>query len=533
MLEKPIVFEFKELKVENMASNLKPFKRITSTLNKSKPNNLVITVIQSLHQHTDIDPNIRVNSLKIEKQEYVVRNAQRSVRKPIPLPKHVNRKIPIEIAKATNGETIIQILTDNKPAINHCGIYGKAMQKCGMLKDWDSLHEIFKLLLSHPNIKPDLLSFNIFLNNMALSTNPSYECIKYLAVMLNEYQIKPDVITFSAIIKCLRLRAEYKEAGKCWKIMTQKYGLKPENNLYCEMISVYSIQHQIESATDIFNDWLHRVNTGELQPVIVVFNAYLNGFSRIGDMDGMQKVMKLITEYGLELDHNAMADIMRGCLRMNDHKACLKAFQQCIDSGYRPNMSMMALKCVALTRCIKDTDDYNEKQNIYMRLVDTLNNQLTFYGLKMVSRLAGTQLDAAINLYENEPLKVVEVFESLVERGLIGYQNCKGDIDLHMFSLTQARFILRYLFGFRLNELMKDDMDELIIVTGKGIHTPGDKGKDGMNGRMRQFVITELESWSPFISCRICKENKGTVAIKRDSLLPYLNTQMKFDMVLK
>ena len=516
-----------------MASNLKRFKRITYTLSQPKPNNLFIAIIQSSQQHTDIATNTRVNSLKTEKQENLLKNAQRSVRRPVHLPKHLNRKISIEIAKASDGKSIIQILTDNQQDINHNAFYGKAMQKCGMLKDGDSLHRIFKLLLSHPKIKPDLLSFNIFLNNMSLLDGSSYECVKYLALMLNKYKIKPDVITFSAVIKCLRFHAEYEEAGKCWKIMTQQYELKPHNTLYCEMISVYSIQHQMESATEIFNDWLDRVNKGELEPIIVVFNSYLNGFSRMGDMDGMQKVMKLITEYGLELDHSSMADVMRGCLRMNDHKGCLKVFQQCIDSGYRPNISMMALKCVALTKCIKDTDDYNEKQNIYLRLLDTLNNQLTFYGLKIMPRIAITQLDAAIYLYESEPMKIVEVFESLVERKLIGYQNCEGHIDLHMYSLTQAKFILRYLFGFKLNELMKDDMEELIIVTGKGIHTPGDRGKRAIGGRMRQFVMTELGSWSPLISCEICKENKGTVVIKRDSLLPYLNTKMKFDMVFK
>ncbi len=513
-----------------MAASLKRFKGKTISLSKPKPKNLFDGVIKSLHQHPDIDPNIQLNGLVADKNEHLLRNAQQFVRKPIPMPKDLKGKISTEITKSTNGEQLLNLLIDNQQDIKHIAIYSKAMQKCGMLKDWDSLHEIFKLLLSHPTIKPDLLSFNIFLNNMALSDGKSQECIESLAVMTNKYKIKPDVITFAAIIKSLRLRGEYEAAGKCWKLMTQKYKLKPHNILYCEMISTHSRHHQIEKATEIFNEYLDRVKLGELELEVIVFNAYLNGFSRIGDMDGMQKVMRLIDEYGLELTHHSIADVMRGCIGSKDYKSCLKAYQSWIDNGKRPNLNTMLLKCVALAKLITECDTFNEKHTLYLRLVDTLNNQLVFYGLELTPRIATTQLDAAINLYEHEPMQIVEVFESMLERKLIGYQNIDGHIDFHFFTLTQAQFILRYLFGFKLNELVKDDQDELFIVVGQGIHTPGDK-KDGNRGRMRELVIKELESWIPFVTCRICKENKGMLAIKRDSLLPYLKTQMRFDMI--
>ncbi len=100
------------------------------------------------------------------------------------------------------------------------------MQKCAMFKDWKSVHSIFKLLLSNhnsnsTNVKPDIVSFNIFINCMALSDLfKSEKCLQILQIMQSDkYAIKHDIITFSSLIICIK-------AEQCWHLLkSEKYRL--------------------------------------------------------------------------------------------------------------------------------------------------------------------------------------------------------------------------------------------------------------------------------------------------------------------
>eukprot|EP01083_Nonionella_stella_P040874 110837_1 len=477
---------------------------------------------------------IHCNPMVQDSRDKWLKTAQSFVRDPIHLPLGVDNTIIDMVDKATNGTNVLHIMDKHNQDINDASVYNKAMQKCGVFKDWQSVHKIMKLLLSHTSIQPDLISFNIFVNNMALSDSP-ITCIQYLEIMIKQYAIKPDVITFASVIKSLRRQNKWKEAAKCWTLMTDKYDLKPHNILYCEMISVYSRAGQMDDANKILNEYTERVHNNEMELDVVIFNAYLNGFSRVGDMKGIQSVLTLLDEYGLECTENTITDVMRGCVKAKQYMQCMTVLKQWMDvKGKTPNPNMMKLKCLCFVQMIREhKGSFDEKYKLYLRLRDTIHNELMLYGMEVNADIARTELSGAIFLYAADATEVVDVFETLLKKGYIGYQNYQRNgpmcIDLHLFTLSEAQFIVRYLFGFKLNQIMDETRDcTLGIIVGKGKHS---HGQSTNNANLRTFIMDELLSWNPPIRCQIDSQNKGKLVVPKVELIPYLTKSMKFTMI--
>ena len=67
--------------------------------------------------------------------------------------------------------------------------------------------------------------------------------------------------------------------------MQGKYNMEPCVFTYTEMLSAYAASFQKEKAIKIFNEYLDRK---DLEPHQATYGAYLNVFSRNGDIEGME-----------------------------------------------------------------------------------------------------------------------------------------------------------------------------------------------------------------------------------------------------
>merc|ERR1712129_554434 len=99
----------------------------------------------------------------------------------------------------------------------------------------------------------------------------------------------------------------------------------------------------------------------------------------------------------------------------------------------------------------------------------------------------------------------------VVQKRLISYKRFDDGIgacviDLYSFELWTAQYIVRYLFGFRYEELSEMMIDDTLwIVTG---------------WKLKDFLIEELQSWTAPILCTASEQMLG---IDKDYVLPYLN----------
>ena len=88
------------------------------------------------------------------------------------------------------------------------------MQKCNKLfpQDFKSVHKIMDCLLKSSKITtitPTLIEFNVFFNSIPQSDSFKLS-IKYFEIMINEYKINPDVLTFASLLKSFRKRRSSK-----------------------------------------------------------------------------------------------------------------------------------------------------------------------------------------------------------------------------------------------------------------------------------------------------------------------------------
>ena len=452
---------------------------------------------------------------------------QKYVRHHVKAPDNADVQLRAIIEISTDANEIANAITRQIETIEHDAIFGKAMQKCKALRDWKSVRMIMDSLLNS-KFKPDTIHFNIFFNCMALSDGPKL-CIEYFRMMVNKYKLEPDVITFGSIMKSFRRQANVSEAEKCWNMMA-KYRVNPNDYLYTEMISVYAKSGQKDKGSKLFHEYLNKVQQTTLPRNIYTFGAYLNLFSRDGDIDGMDKATALFQAYDFEMNSTILGDLMRGYYTAGYFKESIETLTNWLNDENQPTLPLMHLKCCALVRLIAETDSFAEKCDNYKKLQHTLYKELEQFKLKMDDLIVMTQLCGAINCYcHNDPWKIVEICDELCDKGLVGYTKYEASlkkyvIDLHLCQLSEAQFLMRYIVATQLKRMLTFSNDGLWVVVGKGKHTPGERKN---KFRLRQFIIDELLSWDPPIKCSIHK-TKGMLFIDKEYLLPYTQNDMNY-----
>eukprot|EP01084_Bolivina_argentea_P023190 43220_1 len=325
----------------------------------------------------------------------------KAVLDPIRRPSNANKDVDKSIKNATCSKQILKLIQQNVSNIENAFIYGKAMQKCGKLRDFTASYDIMKLLIQSNLPSNGAVEFNIFFNSMAQSdiSNALHLCLKYFDIMLKR-SIHPTEITFSAILKAFRTRPNYHEALKFWNLMRNKYNIKPSNTVYNEMLLICARTHQTETAINIFNEYYQRVKNKEFKSLhLPVLSSYLHVFSRIGDIDRIHIAINLIKTHGFEIDIVATCDIMTGYYRAREYKKSLEQYQIWVDSGKNPNLAMLRMKCIALTGVICSGYSFGEKVEYFNKLKYSIHEETELYGLKINTMIANTYLDGAIWLY--------------------------------------------------------------------------------------------------------------------------------------
>eukprot|EP01084_Bolivina_argentea_P022268 41382_1 len=486
-------------------------------------------------KHNRLSNTYKQSWIDNEKEKKKLEGTKR-VRNPVNVPTTVNQDIQQLINKTTNTHKIVSIIQQNINNIQHASIFGKAMQKCNKVfpRDWQSVHQIMKTLIQSENT-PTLIEFNIFFNSMIHSNTPQLT-IEYFDLMIHKYKLIPNVIIFATLLKSFRKQGYVNYAEKIYNIMVNEYGIQPDKFVYSELISVYSVAYQKDKATNIFNDYLNKVNENILPCNAPTFGAYLNVFCRIGDIIEMKNVIQLMELYGLELTEINVSDVMRGYYKAGQYDNCIDMLNQWINKGKVPTMAMILLKCNSLAQKIKFSEEsFQVKYGIYDELCRTINENMEYYRLKINAMIALSQLDAAIFLYEYEnPMKIVEIFEKLVDDNLIVYWQYnrklkKNVIELQNFELWQAKFIISYVIAFKLNEVLVGDGYRLWIVIGKrGFDFKNENAMEKRN-KLLNCLIEEFATWNPPLKLdREMLDTEGTVVITREELLPYIDNEKNY-----
>ena len=236
-----------------------------------------------------------------------------------------------------------------------------------------SLRRIFSYLISS-HCQLSVAHFNTIFNLM--SDSPLL-CSRYFTAMTNIYKVTPNVITFCILIKSCKTDSRIRTANKYWYLMKHKYDIRPNNIIYKELIAVYSTKP--DRAKKVFDEYLQRIDHKEVKPETSTFRAYLDIFSSVGDIKGMKSVVKIMKEYGIDIDVNIVTDIMNGYLIGGNPQNALKTCNNYISK--KGNSSkigiVLGLKCQSLNEMIHKLSDneLDKKHTLYADLENTIYHQ--------------------------------------------------------------------------------------------------------------------------------------------------------------
>lgn len=456
-----------------------------------------------------------------------------------------------EIGNAKSSSNVLDILLCKNDEIIDPSVYGKAMQKCDKLRDWYSVIKIMNILINNKKLidKISIVEFNIFFNAMTHSDSEKLmkiENAKYFDIMINKFNLKPNIIIFSTLIKGCRGSGNlsyYHLAEKYFNLMINEYKLSPNSLIYTEMISVYSknLKNNItdydvckNKAIELFIEYLKKMQKKQIQKDLCVFGAYLNIFTQIGDIDGINNAFSLIKENKFECNHVIYGNVMNGFLNAKKPRKCIEKFnefeKELLLRKLYPNNTMYQFQCIALSNIIQFEHNkltFNQKFEIYKELKTVINQHRLWKHPNIVSSL----LSSIIILYHNKnPQLIVKIFELFVKKQLLGYYGYSNEtqnvgeilIDLHGFQFIEIQFILLYIFGYKLQEWNVDDIYYLKLIVGKRSHSlNATKG-------LKEFVIEQLSTYNPPILCDKDERNEGVLLIHKDQLLHYVRNKMNF-----
>eukprot|EP01083_Nonionella_stella_P058831 154042_1 len=345
-------------------------------------------------------------------------------------------------------------------------------------------------------------------------------CIKYIDIMLNKYGLIPDHITFGSLIKGCRYQCNYDLATKYWNMM-EEYNVVPNIIHFTEYISVCSAANQRDKAIEVFQ----RCVDADLPLDLPLLSTYINIFSRCGDVDGLENALKLLNEHRFPVDKYIATDVMRCYHIARQPTHLINYYLEYAKNGGELDAKVMHLKCTALVSLLKDDIEnkysLEAKEKLYLELEDTVHRKLKMHGITITPTLAFSHLSGAVCFYRyHDPMKAVEVLRTLVDNQLIRYKERKNMIDLHHFPKIEAQFILRYIIGFELKDLLSES-DALYLIVGYGKHAV-------KREQLKQFVIQDLLRYDPPIAATSDPTNAGRLVIEKCELSPYLNNEMNY-----
>ena len=443
---------------------------------------------------------------------------------------HRKESIFSEIHQAVSGADIFATIESwqRSKCIIDVSVYHRAMDKCKSLRDYQAIPAIMDLL-SQSNLPLDAESLNSFIRTMNHS-NSADECVRYFDSMVSDNGITPNMETFAGLFKSFESPRTIGKLEKYWNLMRDRFHLDPPPSLYAQVIRQYSNADHREKAVQIFNEYLQRLQRRELAVHPPIFSAYLNIFSSCGDLEGIHSALDILKEHGIDCNHRVIITIIvSGHYNAREHRKCIELIDEWIQNGNVPDSNLLRFKCAALSRILQDESTFPQKQKIYRRLQDVIHRDLKDYGLDITPKIASIYLIAAISLYHNvNPMEMVKLYHDLERRQFLkqyissefGTFSASKEINVHFADILEAQFVIRYLFGYRLEEVMDNGDDEVIwILVGKGKHS---KGMGRNQGKMRQFVIKELSNWNPPLECKPHPFNHGLLSVDKRQLTPYL-----------
>ncbi|ETO02265.1 pentatricopeptide (PPR) repeat-containing protein, partial [Reticulomyxa filosa] len=218
----------------------------------------------------------------------------------------------------------------------------------------------------------------------------------------NNQFLVPNIITFSTMIKGCTKRGDFKQALHYLYLMIDKYNIKPDLITCNLLLSVCANAHDIQSAELIWNKTIHDF---DIDINVIVISSMLNVYAKCGETAKMMEILNYSQrpEKFIPIDEVACTTIMSGFLKANKVKEMFDFYDNQIpELALNNNINlkyklMTTLKSVGHLKMMEALDE-NEIEKLsfhHQKYLDIFENELfpdikfkpTSISLKDVDRL--------------------------------------------------------------------------------------------------------------------------------------------------
>lgn len=185
------------------------------------------------------------------------------------------------------------------------------------------------------------------------------------------YGLKPDAYTCNNLLDICLYRREYFRAKHIINFM-RHYQIAPDICTYTQLLrlsgrtspsfddaNMNTIYTEISTGRAIRQIWNLVVN--KLQPDLTFYNALIDAFVRIGDIDGAQEAFDSLASHSLEPDMISYNSLMHGYARHGDLSNCLALMEKMRENGIRMDERTY---CIGIVAC-KNAGDPDRAMKIY------------------------------------------------------------------------------------------------------------------------------------------------------------------------
>jgi len=225
----------------------------------------------------------------------------------------------------------------------------------------------------HPDwkVQPDTYTFNIMLN--VLVKQRKHARAKALFESMLKLGVKPDVVSFTALVRMYVSLQNLDGAAKTVRTMVQDFRIQPDRRLYHVLVEGYCSLQQVDKAESTFMAMARsstppsvvtygvmmvaQIRTGryagvlekydalledDLKPNQYIYSSVILAYAKLGDLVGALSILREMRQRGHEPQLVVYTSIVEACLQNSQPDLALQIFDEMELAGLRPDPRALA-----------------------------------------------------------------------------------------------------------------------------------------------------------------------------------------------
>ncbi|CAJ2678358.1 pentatricopeptide repeat-containing protein At1g55890, mitochondrial [Trifolium pratense] len=203
-------------------------------------------------------------------------------------------------------------------------------------KQYDVVERLFKELPDKLSVKPDLVSYNIYIK--ALLEKGSFDSAVSVVDEMEKIGVNTDLITFNTLLDGLYSKGHFEDGEKLWEKMEEK-NVVPTIRTYNARLLGLAMVKKTGEAVEFYEE----MEKKGVKPDIFSFNALIKGFASEGNLDEAKKWFDEIGKSEYEPGKGTYSIILPFLCEKGDLKTAFEMVKNIFYNRCRVDVSLLQL----------------------------------------------------------------------------------------------------------------------------------------------------------------------------------------------